>query len=100
VDGGPGWSARPPRRVYLRFEVLNVLSAQSWFAYPGSNGYHASKAAQWALTNGVRLELAEQGTSSPACTSALSTPTSAPLTTVPRAIPPTPYAPGSTGRVD
>lgn len=42
--------------------ILNVLSAQSWFAYPSSNGYHASKAAQWALTNGARLELAEQGT--------------------------------------
>ncbi|WP_431869574.1 SDR family oxidoreductase [Nocardiopsis eucommiae] len=42
--------------------ILNVLSAQSWFAYPGTNGYHAAKAAQWALTNGVRLELADQGT--------------------------------------
>ncbi len=42
--------------------LLNVLSAQSWFAYPGTNGYHASKAAQWALTNGVRMELAAQGT--------------------------------------
>ncbi|RIQ17822.1 SDR family oxidoreductase [Jiangella rhizosphaerae] len=42
--------------------ILNVLSAQSWFAYPGTNGYHAAKAAQWALTNGARLELAGQGT--------------------------------------
>lgn len=42
--------------------ILNVLSAQSWHAYPGTNGYHASKAAQWALTNGVRMELAGQGT--------------------------------------
>jgi NAD(P)-dependent dehydrogenase (short-subunit alcohol dehydrogenase family) len=42
--------------------ILNVLSAQSWFAYPGSNGYHASKAAQWAQTNAARLELAGQGT--------------------------------------
>lgn len=42
--------------------VLNVLSAQSWFAYPGTNGYHASKAAQWALTNAVRMELAQQHT--------------------------------------
>lgn len=42
--------------------ILNVLSAQSWFAYPSTNGYHATKAAQWALTNGVRMELAEQGT--------------------------------------
>ncbi|AKH83191.1 short-chain dehydrogenase [Streptomyces sp. CNQ-509] len=42
--------------------ILNVLSAQSWFAYPGTNGYHASKAAQWALTNAVRMELAAQNT--------------------------------------
>lgn len=42
--------------------IVNVLSAQSWFAHPGTNGYHVSKAAAWALTNGFRLELAEQGT--------------------------------------
>lgn len=42
--------------------VLNVLSAQSWFAYPSTNGYHAAKAAQWALTNAARQELSEQGT--------------------------------------
>ncbi|MGC5247435.1 SDR family oxidoreductase [Gordonia sp. DT219] len=42
--------------------IVNVLSAQSWFAYPGTNGYHASKAAAWAITNGFRLELADQGT--------------------------------------
>jgi NAD(P)-dependent dehydrogenase (short-subunit alcohol dehydrogenase family) len=42
--------------------IVNILSAQSWFAYPGTNGYHASKAAAWALTNGLRLELAPQGT--------------------------------------
>lgn len=42
--------------------VVNVLSASSWFAYPGNNPYHLAKAAQWALTNGVRLELAEQET--------------------------------------
>lgn len=42
--------------------VLNVLSAMSWFAYDGANAYHVAKAAQWALTNAVRLELAGQGT--------------------------------------
>ncbi|WP_181785864.1 SDR family oxidoreductase [Streptomyces phytophilus] len=42
--------------------ILDVLSAQSWFAYPGTNGYHASKAAQWALTNAVRMELAGRRT--------------------------------------
>jgi NAD(P)-dependent dehydrogenase (short-subunit alcohol dehydrogenase family) len=41
--------------------VLNVLSAMSWFGYPGSNAYHVAKAAAWAMTNGVRLELADQG---------------------------------------
>jgi NAD(P)-dependent dehydrogenase (short-subunit alcohol dehydrogenase family) len=42
--------------------VLNVLSAMSWFGYPGANAYHVAKAAEWAMANGVRLELAEQGT--------------------------------------
>ncbi|WP_407565850.1 SDR family oxidoreductase [Streptomyces sp. 184] len=42
--------------------ILNVLSAQSWFAYPATNGYHAAKAAQWALTNAARMELADQHT--------------------------------------
>ncbi|MEV0324350.1 SDR family oxidoreductase [Streptomyces sp. NPDC050658] len=42
--------------------VLNVLSALSWAAYDGSNAYAAAKAAAWNLTNGVRLELAEQRT--------------------------------------
>lgn len=42
--------------------ILNVLSALSWFTYPGSGGYSVAKAAEWALTNGTRLELADQGT--------------------------------------
>ncbi|OLF10825.1 SDR family oxidoreductase [Actinophytocola xanthii] len=42
--------------------ILNVLSAMSWFSYDGANSYAAAKAAQWALTNGVRLELAGQRT--------------------------------------
>ena len=42
--------------------VLNVLSAMSWFAYDGANAYHVAKAAEWAVTNGVRVELAAQGT--------------------------------------
>jgi NAD(P)-dependent dehydrogenase (short-subunit alcohol dehydrogenase family) len=43
--------------------ILNVISALSWYAFaPSSNGYAASKAAEWSLTNGVRLELAEQKT--------------------------------------
>ncbi|GAB1820456.1 SDR family oxidoreductase [Herbidospora sp. RD11066] len=42
--------------------IVNVLSAMSWFAHPGANSYHVAKAAEWALTNAVRLELAAQGT--------------------------------------
>ena len=42
--------------------VLNVLSAASWISFLGVNAYTASKAAAWSLTNGVRLELAAQGT--------------------------------------
>ncbi|MFI5893054.1 SDR family oxidoreductase [Actinoplanes sp. NPDC051513] len=42
--------------------ILNVLSALSWFAYDGAGGYGAAKAAEWNLTNGVRLELATQKT--------------------------------------
>lgn len=42
--------------------VLNVLSVMAWMAYEHSNSYGASKAAAWALTNGLRYELAAQGT--------------------------------------
>ncbi|MFE2431102.1 SDR family oxidoreductase [Streptomyces sp. NPDC059373] len=42
--------------------ILNVLSAMSWMAYDGANAYGAAKAAEWSLTNGIRLELASQGT--------------------------------------
>ena len=42
--------------------ILNVLSALSWMSYDGANAYSAAKAAEWSLTNGIRLELAGQGT--------------------------------------
>lgn len=42
--------------------IINVLSALSWFASPGTGSYAAAKAAEWNMTNGVRLELAPQGT--------------------------------------
>lgn len=42
--------------------IVNVLSALSWFASPSSGSYSAAKAAEWNMTNGVRLELASQGT--------------------------------------
>lgn len=42
--------------------ILNVLSAFSWFNVPAVGGYSASKAAQWSLTDGLRQDLAAQGT--------------------------------------
>ena len=42
--------------------ILNVNSALSWFSYDGAGAYAAAKAAEWSLTNGVRLELAKQDT--------------------------------------
>ena len=42
--------------------ILNVLSALSWFSFDGANAYSAAKAAEWSLTNGIRLELAGQRT--------------------------------------
>lgn len=42
--------------------IVNVLSALSWFATLGSGSYASAKAAEWNMTNGVRLELAAQGT--------------------------------------
>jgi NAD(P)-dependent dehydrogenase (short-subunit alcohol dehydrogenase family) len=42
--------------------ILNVLSRMSWQSFSGANSYAVAKAAEWSLTNGVRLELAAQGT--------------------------------------
>jgi NAD(P)-dependent dehydrogenase (short-subunit alcohol dehydrogenase family) len=42
--------------------VLNILSALSWLSLPRSGAYCAAKAAEWSLTNALRLELASQGT--------------------------------------
>ena len=42
--------------------VLNILSALSWLSIPRSGAYCAAKAAEWSLTNALRLELAPQGT--------------------------------------
>ena len=41
--------------------VLNVLSVLSWIHLPESGAYNAGKAAEWALTNALRLELAPRG---------------------------------------
>ncbi|MEU1619419.1 SDR family oxidoreductase [Streptomyces sp. NPDC005722] len=41
--------------------VLNVLSILSWIHLPGYGGYSAAKAAELAMTNVVRRELAPSG---------------------------------------
>ena len=42
--------------------IVNMLSVVSFFTNPANGSYGASKAAAWSLTNGVRIELAHQGT--------------------------------------
>jgi NAD(P)-dependent dehydrogenase (short-subunit alcohol dehydrogenase family) len=42
--------------------IVNLLSVLSWVTYLDATSYSAAKAAQWSLTNGIRLELAGQGT--------------------------------------
>jgi NAD(P)-dependent dehydrogenase (short-subunit alcohol dehydrogenase family) len=42
--------------------IVNVLSVLSWVALPALATYSVSKAAAWAMTNGLRAELRGQGT--------------------------------------
>jgi NAD(P)-dependent dehydrogenase (short-subunit alcohol dehydrogenase family) len=42
--------------------VVNMLSITSFYTNPINASYGASKAAEWSLTNGIRIELAHQGT--------------------------------------
>jgi NAD(P)-dependent dehydrogenase (short-subunit alcohol dehydrogenase family) len=42
--------------------LVNMLSAASWRTNTRTPGYAASKAAEWSLTNALRLGLREQGT--------------------------------------
>ncbi|SFH63307.1 SDR family oxidoreductase [Albimonas pacifica] len=42
--------------------IVNVLSIASWINGPLLATYGVSKAAAWSITNGLRLELAGQGT--------------------------------------
>jgi NAD(P)-dependent dehydrogenase (short-subunit alcohol dehydrogenase family) len=42
--------------------LVNMLSVLSWLNLPQIGAYGASKAAAWALTNGLRNELRAQGT--------------------------------------
>ncbi|MDQ0370233.1 SDR family oxidoreductase [Catenuloplanes indicus] len=62
---GPLWMVRafaPILRANGGGGVLNINSAMSWVAGDRANAYHVAKAAQWAMTNAVRAELAGQGT--------------------------------------
>jgi len=43
-------------------KIVNIASALSWFAAPGAGAYAVSKAANWSMSNALRLELAGQGT--------------------------------------
>lgn len=42
--------------------VINVLSALAWTTFPSVATYSATKSAAWSLSNGLRNELARQGT--------------------------------------
>ncbi|GHO47958.1 SDR family oxidoreductase [Ktedonospora formicarum] len=42
--------------------LVNMLSVVSWYVDPVVGSYSASKAAEFAMTNGVRIELRRQGT--------------------------------------
>lgn len=41
--------------------ILNVLSALSWLSLPGVGAYCAAKAAEWSMTNSLRIQLAKRG---------------------------------------
>jgi NAD(P)-dependent dehydrogenase (short-subunit alcohol dehydrogenase family) len=41
--------------------ILNILSVLSWIGTTERSAYAAAKAAEWSLTNSLRLELADQG---------------------------------------
>lgn len=42
--------------------IINVLSVLSWISITRSAGYAAAKAAEWSVTNSLRVALAEQHT--------------------------------------
>ncbi|MEU3183858.1 SDR family oxidoreductase [Streptomyces sp. NPDC006923] len=42
--------------------VVNILSVLSWIATEGTGAYSVAKAAEWNMTNSVRLELSDQQT--------------------------------------
>jgi NAD(P)-dependent dehydrogenase (short-subunit alcohol dehydrogenase family) len=42
--------------------IVNVLSVVSWFNAPAQGSYCVSKAAEWSMTRGVRIEVRNQET--------------------------------------
>jgi NAD(P)-dependent dehydrogenase (short-subunit alcohol dehydrogenase family) len=42
--------------------LINMLSGLAWLALPAKGGYSSAKAAMWAATNSLRLNLLDQGT--------------------------------------
>lgn len=42
--------------------LVNMLSVLSWLMSASSGSYSVSKAAEWTMTNGIRIELRAQGT--------------------------------------
>jgi len=42
--------------------IVNMMSVSSFYTYPLDPSYSASKAAELSLTNGIRMELSQQGT--------------------------------------
>jgi NAD(P)-dependent dehydrogenase (short-subunit alcohol dehydrogenase family) len=51
----------PAMRERGRGAFVNVSSVMAWLGYEHSNSYGASKAANWAMSNGLREELAGAG---------------------------------------
>ncbi|MFF5181341.1 SDR family oxidoreductase [Micromonospora sp. NPDC000316] len=41
--------------------ILNVLSVLSWVNFPTHGAYGVAKSAEWAMTNALRVQLAERG---------------------------------------
>jgi NAD(P)-dependent dehydrogenase (short-subunit alcohol dehydrogenase family) len=49
----------PALTAHPKSAIVNILSVLSWVATPaGSGSYSVAKAAEWNMTNGVRVELA------------------------------------------
>ena len=52
----------PQLAAHPRSAILNVLSLLAWVTSPDFGSYSAAKSAAWAMTNALRLELADQRT--------------------------------------